>query len=591
MGLMEKMRNSTAIVLWVLIGSFGLLWVLSDVNFFDAINRGPSSLGSVNGESISFEEYENRIQYYSNAYSQQTGNSFTPELRAFYENQAWEDLVNQRLISQKMEDLGITVTDEELMDMVYGENPAPIIRQNFTREDGSIDRAAIQQLLSSTEFSQQALVLEIQLREQRKQEKLSNFITAGLQITEEDIERAFRNENSLASVSFIRFPYSEIAEGEINVTDEEIRAYYNENKENYKTAENYRLEFVSFSKMPTAQDTAQISRDVSNLRDAFASAVDDSVFLARQASVTQFRNVSVGINDVREDYREVISGLETGEVSEVFLSQGRANIIKLTDRSGDEVRFQVMAYQIEALPATIDAAAEEADDFEYYATEETSFEEEAEQRGMTTETGFATKGNTFISGLGTSQQVMNFLEGADEGDISAVIELETEFVIAQVLEVNEAGYQPLDEVRDPISVLVEIEKRKEQTLAKVNQLKNSNSSLEGIAEAEGKEIQNAESIRRGATVLTGAGREPEIIGAIFTMDEGEISNAMDGTNAAYIVRVNSRTDADLTQLDDNTRQQIRQRLEQELNQRYVNIWLTKLKEEADITDNRSALIQ
>lgn len=443
MGLMEKMRNSTAIVLWVLIGSFGLLWVLSDVNFFDAINRGPSSLGNVNGENISFEEYENRIQYYSNAYSQQTGNSFTPELRAFYENQAWEDLVNQRLISQKMEDLGITVTDEELMEMVYGDNPAPIIRQNFTREDGTIDRAAIQQLLSSTEFSQQAMMLEIQLREQRKQQKLSNFITAGLQVTEEDIQRAFRNENSIASVSYVRFPYSEITEGEVNVTDDEVRAYYNENKENYKTEENYRLQFVSFSKMPTAQDTAQIMRDVSNLRDSFASAVDDSLFLARQASVTQFRNVSVGINDIREEYRNVISGLEEGQVSEVFMTEGRANIIKLTETDGDDVRFQVMAYQIEALPATIDAAAEEADDFEYYATEETSFDTEAEQRGMTPEIGFATKGNTFISGLGTSQQVMNFLEGAGEGDISGVIELETEFVIAQVLEVNEAGYQAL----------------------------------------------------------------------------------------------------------------------------------------------------
>lgn len=47
MGVMERMRNSTGIILWVLIGSFGLLWVLADVNFFDALQAGPNSLGAV----------------------------------------------------------------------------------------------------------------------------------------------------------------------------------------------------------------------------------------------------------------------------------------------------------------------------------------------------------------------------------------------------------------------------------------------------------------------------------------------------------------------------------------------------------------
>ena len=77
MGVMEKMRNSTSAILWLLIVSFGLLWVLSDVDFFGAIQAGPNALGSVNGEKITNEEYQQRVQYYTTAYSQQKVQEFT----------------------------------------------------------------------------------------------------------------------------------------------------------------------------------------------------------------------------------------------------------------------------------------------------------------------------------------------------------------------------------------------------------------------------------------------------------------------------------------------------------------------------------
>ena len=81
MGVMTKFRDNTGVILWILIGSFGLLWVVMDVFDPNALMMGPRSLGSVNGEPISYEEYNSRVQYYSNAYSQLTGQSMNPELR------------------------------------------------------------------------------------------------------------------------------------------------------------------------------------------------------------------------------------------------------------------------------------------------------------------------------------------------------------------------------------------------------------------------------------------------------------------------------------------------------------------------------
>ncbi|MEX2477106.1 MAG: SurA N-terminal domain-containing protein [Gracilimonas sp.] len=588
---MEKMRNSTGVILWILIGSFGLLWVLADVNFFDAMQAGPNALGTVNGEKISNEEYQSRVQYYTNSYSQQTGNSLSAERRANFENQAWDELVNTRLINQKMDELGITVSDQEVMDMVFGDNPAPIIRQNFTREDGSIDRAAIQQVLSSSEFSQQAVALELQLREQRRQQKLNNYISAGLQVTESEVEQEFIKNNTTAQVNFVRFPYSEVTEQELDISNSELQDYYNNNRDRYTRDESYRFRYVTFSKLPTAADTAQIIEDVRGLREAFADAPNDSLFLSRQASSTNYRSSFVTVDDIRDEY-QVVADLEVGEVSDVILTASQAAILKKeAERGNNEIKFQTMSYNIQALPATIDEANDRAADFEFFASEETSFEEEAEDRELETQEAFATQGNDFISGLGSSQQIMNFLESADEGDISEVLELSSEFIVLEVVEITPEGYRPFDEVRSQVENMVKIERRKELTQQKVQDLLSQNQSLEQLASASEKEIQTVNTLRANATVISGAGREPMVVGAIFGLNEGEVSGVITGNSAAFVVEVSEKMEADLANLDQERRREIRQQLEQQKLQEFSSIWLEQLRKDAKIVDNRSRLLQ
>lgn len=590
MGVMERFRSSTHIILWVLIGSFGLLWVLSDVNFFDAINRGPRSLGAVNGKSISFEEYNGRIQYYSDAYTQQTGNSMTPEIRAVYEKQAWDELVSSKLLEQKMDELGITVTDNELLDMVYGENPDPLIRQYFQREDGTVDRVAIQNVLSSDQYSREAQAIELQLRQKRRQEKLSNFITAGLQITDTEIEDAFKKDNTFAKISYIRFPYNEVADSELTISDKELRKYYTDHKEKYTQKESYRAKFVTFSKLPTKEDTAQIIKDLTALRDRFAAADDDSLFLVQQQSITPFNNTFVAKSDVKEEYKPVLD-VKKGEVTDVIITGSTANIIKKVDETRNEIKFAVMTYLIEALPATIDAAAEKADEFEYFATEESDFDKEAERRGLTVKEAFATEGSSFISGLGSSQQVMNFFSKADVGEVSKALELDSDFAVLKLTEKVKAGYRPFEEVKSQIESQLKIEKRKSVTLDKLNTLLASNTSLESLSEASGNPIKNDVNVNATATVLSGAGREPEVIGAIFSMEAGTTSGALEGTSAAYVVKIEEKTEADISLLNDTQKNQIRNRLEQEINQKFLAVWIDRLKEEADIDDNRNVLLR
>lgn len=590
MGVMGKFRDNTGIILWILIGSFGLLWVIMDVFDPNALTAGPRALGTVNGEPIGFDEYNSRVQYYSNAYTQQTGASMTAETRAIYENQVWDDLVNAQLLEQKMDELGITVSDQELLDMAYGDNPDPLIQQYFAREDGTIDRFMVQNVLSDEQYSQEAIAIELQLRQKRRQDKLRNFITAGLQVTDQDVMEEYMKRNSFAEFSFIRFPYNEIDESEITVTDSELRSYYNSNKERYKREESYRAKFVGFSTLPTSEDTAQIIKEVSDLARDFAVAEDDSLFLLRQQSTTPYNNVFVAKTDLREDYSPVLD-IKVGEVTDIINLGTSAVIIKKVAEQRNEIKFAVLSRVFEALPSTLDDAAENADEFQFYATEESSFEQEAERSELTVQEIFATKGNTFISGLGSSQQAMDFLDGADEGDVSVPIELGSQFVVIKLEEKTPEGFRPFEEVRVQIETQVKNNKRKEATVAKVKEMMVENTSLESLSSSSSKEILSMDNLVASSAMISGAGREPGIVGAIFTMTEGQVSGVLAGLSAAFVVEVKNLTKPDPSTLDQTSANTIRAELEQQENQRYLSVWLEELKKEADITDNRDRLLR
>lgn len=591
MGVMEKMRNSTSSILWILIFSFGILWVLADTQVFDAIALGPRSLGSVNGEPISLEEYNNRVSFYTDRFNQQTNQTMTPEMRTMYENQAWEDLVAAHLIRQKMNDMGITVTDNELIEMITGDNPDPFIRQQFGDEQGNIDRIALRAAIDAPENSQAWIQIEQQLRDNRRQQKMSNYIASGLKVSSLDIENEYVQQNSFSEIEFVRFPYSEVTNEDISVSEEELRDYYQANQSDYERSETYRFQFVSWDKTPTPADTTNTIEEVEELREQFATADNDSLFMQRYQSATNYRGSFVSLDEMREDYREVIEGIEVGEVSEVVMINDAPHIFKKIEQNGDEVRFEVFSYQIVADPInTIDRLAEQANEFEFYASSD-GFETEAERRELDIQTATATKDVPFVPGIGQAPQLLNELENMSVGSISDAIELSNQFLVVSLTERTPEGVRPFTEVRSQVENSVRNEKRRQIVLDRVMQLTQNGTELEQLAEASEKEVQAAENIRFGGNSIPDAGREVKVIGHIFGMEEGEVSGPVEGSNAAFMIRLIEKSMADPAEMTETERNQIRTRLEQQKFQTFNQVFLERLKEDAEITDNRSALIQ
>ena len=590
MGVMEKMRNSTSSILWILIFSFGILWVLADVDFFGGVTQGPQNMGVVNGEPISIEEYNQRVSFYTERYNENQGGDMTSETRSMLEEQAWEDLVASRLVQQKMNELGISVTDRELLDMVTGENPAPFIRQQFSDQQGNIDRVALQAAIDAPENSEIWISIEQQLRDNRRQQKMNNFINSGLKISSLDVRNQYVRTNSYADISFVRFPYADVSEEDITVTEEELRGYLNNNPDQFQREETYRFQYVSWNIQPTAEDTANTIQDVRNMRERLEQAEDDSLFFSRNLSATPYNSAYVERGQIRDEYSPVLD-LEVGEVSEVVMVNKAPHIFKKIDERGDEIKFAVFSYEIEADPvATVDRLAESAEDFEFYASEE-GFNEEAERLELEVRTATATKGNPFIPGIGQSQQVLSKLGNMAVNEISEPLELDDQFVVVQLQEKIPEGTRPFSQVRDQIENIVINNKRRAEMLSRVQDMAGKSTGLETLAEQAKKDVQTAEDIRMSSATIPGAGREPKIVGAIFAVNEGDVTDPIDGETAVFVVRVDSKEMADAEQLSESQRVQIRSQLEQQKVRTFNQIFIEELKEDASIRDNRSQLLR
>jgi peptidyl-prolyl cis-trans isomerase D len=688
MGLMDKFRASTKYILWVLIFSFVILWSLADTQVFDSLVAGPRSLGSVNGEAISFEEYNQTVNNYMQNYQAQTGQSATAELRTYYEELAWDNLVMQKILKTEMNRLGIRVTDDVIVDMINGPNPAPFIAQQFTRADGTIDRVALQQAIEAPENAEIWINIEKQLRDQVSMEKLNRYIMNSVKVSDVEVEHEFMSQYSSANARFIRFPYSEIADEEVTVTDAELNAYIKKNAERYKQEKSYRFRYVTFSKQATSDDSVRVRSEMERLREAFAQAQNDSLFVLENQSVVPFNSSYRARNMVLNEFESVFS-MQNGQVSEIIESPGRLTILKRIDsRAGDrltrvsqiqmafsednkaevqtrarevaqeargntdfamlamnnsqdfasssnggdigfvksedrpkpladafsnasvgsvlgpiehegsfyilkvtgrqtqDVKFAEMSLSIDADPfATVDAQARAAEDFSFYARED-GFEAEATRRNLTIQEGFATDGNPFIAGLGQSRIVVNYLARAKKADISDAVDMDTQFIVMEVSEVIPAGTRPLEDIRPQVETLVRNEKRKKLMLDKVSGMIKGQTSIDAIANANGREVQTADAVTLNNVSLPGAGVEPAVIGTIFGLGLNSMSKPVQGESAIYIVEVTGRQMADKANLSDPERAAIRSRLEQNRNAMFQQNWIQELKKKADIEDYR-----
>ena len=692
MGLMTKMRENTKYVLYFVVVAFGILFMLQDAGTFDFLGTNTATeIIKVNGEPISYEQYRNVLDNQTRVYQNRTGESMTQQAMDNARDQVYNQLVDGLLIEQEMDRLGIKVTDEELVDLILGDDPHPMVVSTFSDATGNLDRNLLQSFIDDPTASQQWTLLEAQLRDTRRREKLQKLVEATVRVSEEDIMEEHRKTNLKVDTRFVALRYALVPDDSITFGDSDLRKYYNDNKEDFKRKKSFTLNYVSIPKVPSAQDTLAIMDEMNQLKISFAETEDDSLFLARYASsrpyasaffvaddldyelgtavyedltpgriigptvvgneirLVKIQEVEEGEDDLLrarhilfrltdrseagksktlQEAQQVRNRLQAGEdfatLAKLFSSDnsnaarggdlgwfgrgrmvepfenaafgariGRVvgpietqfgyHLIEVTDRTNSQVRLADYAQLIEPSVTTVNAIAERLSDLEFYASESDDFTGEAEKLNLEVKEVQVQTEQSYISGIGNSRQLRNFMEAGQTESISPVVELDDIFVVAELAAITPEGYRSFEDVKTEIEPRAKLEKKKGVQYAKMKRAFDA-SGFDGLASALGATERSVTGVTYNTRSVAELGSDPIFKGTVLSMEADQTSGVIEGQNGVFVVKaVSVEQPAEIT---DVTRNQLENQLTTQLRQQATREWLASLRDKADITDNR-----
>ena len=268
MALMTQIRNNLAKLFAVLAVLFIVLIVFDWGMELPQMQSGATSdiVGSVNGKKITYPEFSAMLRQQMEAYRTQSGSEPDEDTERYLRDQVWNTFVQQSLMDEHIQRLGITVTDREIVDIVHGPNPPEFLARNFRDSTGVFNRAAYDRAIGDPQNRDAWLQVEHVLREQRKQDKLQSLLNASVRVTEGEVRQRFLEQNTTASAEFVVFdPNRFFPDSVIPVSEDDLRKHYNANQEEFLVRPARKIKYVQFQLAPSQDDTAFVLDEMNRL--------------------------------------------------------------------------------------------------------------------------------------------------------------------------------------------------------------------------------------------------------------------------------------------------------------------------------------
>lgn len=271
---MTRMRESMPVILFGLLIAF-LITIIFEwgMDYLGMSGGQVNHVGEIEGSKISLVEFNELVNTARENHRQQTGAEPDDNTMRQLRQQVWDQLVTQKLVEKEIKRLGLTVPDQEIVDWVKGENPPEDLKRNFIDSTGQFRRDVYDQFLSNPDQFIQGETTnagtkwladyERNLRQRRLSEKLQSLLTSSVRVQEGEMLRRFRDQNIKYNTAFAFFePNTFVKDEEVSVTDDDIKAFYQENLELYKVEATRKLKYVTFLETPTAADSADAFNEV-----------------------------------------------------------------------------------------------------------------------------------------------------------------------------------------------------------------------------------------------------------------------------------------------------------------------------------------
>ncbi|MFA6456930.1 MAG: peptidylprolyl isomerase [Bacteroidota bacterium] len=325
---------------------------------------------------------------------------------------------------------------------------------------------------------------------------------------------------------------------------------------------------------------------------ARAKRGEDFASLARQYSVEPAASTSGGDlgwfgkgRMVKEFEAAALAG-NPGQLIGPVKTQFGIHVIKIEGRDSRELKVAAITLPIKASSSTKEEAFQRAQDFAYIA-KKGNFETDAEGAGLQVMESTEFAKEAYIPGIGQFPAINKFAFNNDLGDISDAYQVNNGYSVVKISEVKKEGVRPFDEVKESLRGRA-LRQKKMSKLKELVQQKFSalgeNGELNALAADPNVSVQTTGEFTYGGGIPT-VGREYAFSGAVKHAEAGKIIPPVEGKRGYYLMKILSKTPFD-TAAYSLMKNMLATQLIQEKRQRVLTQWLTKLKETADIVDNR-----
>ena len=544
MAVLGKIRSRGMILIGII--GLGLLAFIAEEAFRSCEatrNNQRQQVGEVYGEKISVQEFQRMVDEYAEAIKMQQGQeNLNDEQLNQVKDMVWNSYVQNKLVEKEANELGLTVTDQEMQNILnQGTNPMLMQTPFVNQQTGRFDASSLKKFLaeyknSKTTNPQMAqqyesiykywTFVEKQLRTQLLAQKYQSLLAHCFVSNSVEAKMAFKEENEESQIQLAAFPYTSIEDSKVQVSESDLKAKYDELKPRFKQyVESRDVKYVDILVEPSAADKNALKKQFAEYTKTLTEAADPSEVVRRSTSLVSYLGLPVDKEAYPGDVAMRLDSMAVGSVYGPFenAQDNTLNLIKLVAKVQlpDSVEYR----QIQVGGATSEAANKTADSIYAALNSGADFESLAKKYGQTGEKTWMTT-SQYQMAPSLDKDTKDYINSLNTMGVNELknIKLPQGNIIVQVL--NRKGmvtkYQAAVVKRT-------IDFSKETYRAAYNKFSSFVSANQTAADVEknaaksGYRVQEAKEITTSQHYLAGIHSTREALKWLFDAKQGDVS--------------------------------------------------------------------
>jgi len=610
MALMTTMRNRMHVFLWAIlilfILSISIGGLVGGANIIDQLfgRVDPSTaIGVINGQKISPDDFSRAVS----ARLEQvraSGREITDLDFDQARKQVWDDYIREILISQSIEKLEISATNQEVLFHLQNIPPPFLISDPAFQTNGEFDQAKYEQAINNPSGNEWTQIEQFMKDTYIPNIKLQEMVNADLIITDEDVWESYIKQHVNYTIDGVHITTNAVKDDVIEPTEEELFNEYTEKIDDFYREEMRNLEVVSWEKKPSSDDSSRALDECQEIINQLNNGSDFSELAntytqdpGNQVSPDSGRGGDLGWfgkGQMVKPFEEAAFVAKAGDVVGPVLSQFGYHIIKVNDRRNENDKEEINAshilLKIEMGPNTNDALKRKSTLFSYDASDpKIGFSAALDSHQVTTKK--VTKildETTTLQNFGAFRQAVRFAYNSEVNDVSDPMQNDRYFIVAKLDSVLAEGSKSFEEVQNQIQNSINQERQFSQAKKLAEELREELGKGSTFQQLKDN-FENIDLITGDKKLLIRSfqslGKSNYFVGALASAKKGDIIGPLKTPRGYGIVNI-----VDISPIDSSDFEMKHDVIYDNLSNQKRNTnfqsWYQDLLDKAKIIDNR-----